>query len=469
MLTDRWYLLALSMSLCAFGVGSAATLKTADGLQLTFDAQGAVTAVAVNGQALPVKGPGGFFVRDVAADGALQPVVGTVSGRSDALSFTGSCPALRVVLKATFTAGKRRLDCAATLRDLSGQDRALSLVFGVPVDAVGWQWYQHLSQPVTIAAGKSFEETVPLKVGGGGMARYCWSAVTNNKAGLCLGLPMDKPALYRLVYDGTARQLQIRYDLGLVKESRQPSAATVHFLLYKLDDPQWGMRSALKKYYELYPEWFVKRAKREGLWKNFDSIAKIPGWQDFHFAHHEGPSDATAVAFDREQGIYSYFYDEPWDFWLQMPTGKKYSYEDVVAALREQGSQPGPHREGAALSSAMFDADGNIIGHFTDVPWCYGGWFEVNVDPDLPAGNEGGLNAGQFSQQAYLKALAPEARPQLTALGWTRAGGPYALVQPGRTGQACVTIANPTGSPGSGLLQSLELNQTRPTAITVSA
>ena len=42
------------------------------------------------------------------------------------------------------------------------------------------------------------------------MARS-WSALTSNRAGLCLGLPMDKPALYRLVYDGAARQLQLAH------------------------------------------------------------------------------------------------------------------------------------------------------------------------------------------------------------------------------------------------------------------
>ncbi len=237
-------------------------------------------------------------------------------------------------------------------------------------------------------------------------------------------------------------------DARLSGPSASGKPLTVHFILHRLDDPPWGVRSAVKKHYERYPNWFVKRAKHEGVWRSFKGIGAIPGWQDLHFAHHGGPSSPSDVAFDRGNGIYSYYYDEPWDFWLQMPTGKHYSDEEAVAALKEHGMKRGPHREGAALASAMEDDKGQIIGHFTDVPWCYGGWLPVNVDPGLPPLIEGGLNAAQFSQQAYLKALAPEAQPQTVAVGWHPLGDGYHVVKEGMRGMPCLRIDHPVDGPG---------------------
>ncbi len=138
----------------------------------------------------------------------------------------------------------------------------------------------------------------------------------NERVGLALGLDMDHPAQYRLVYHAGTKQFFIAYDFGLTKDTAKlPSGAEFRFVLYRFD-PHWGFRAALQKYYDIFPQQFTKRVTREGVWMPFTDIAHVPGFEDFGFAFQEGAPD---VPFDDQHGIASFVYVEPMSHWLAMP------------------------------------------------------------------------------------------------------------------------------------------------------
>jgi hypothetical protein len=107
--------------------GQTSTLATRDGLKLSLR-DNSVTTLAVGGRSVLSQAPSGFLVRDAAAD-------------SDVYAFhEGQCPELGVKLQTTWKAEGNNIVAEGRVTDLSGKDRAITLVFALPLEAGGWQW-----------------------------------------------------------------------------------------------------------------------------------------------------------------------------------------------------------------------------------------------------------------------------------------------------------------------------------------
>ena len=161
------------------------------------------------------------------------------------------------------------------------KDRAITLLFALPVDATGWQWGEDMRTSRRISGNTEFADLVNVGCGANGkMSRYPLAAIWNQSVGLALALDMTQPAQYRLVYHPVTRQFFLAYDLALVKDTaRFPSRAEFHLVCFRFD-PQWGFRAALQKFYDIFPQQFVKRVWREGVWMPFTDIASA-GFADF--------------------------------------------------------------------------------------------------------------------------------------------------------------------------------------------
>jgi hypothetical protein len=196
---------------------------------------------------------------------------------------------------------------------------------------------------------------------------------------------MEHPAQYRLVYHAGTRQFFIAYDFGLGQETaRFPGSADFRFVLFRFD-PRWGFRAALQKFYDIFPNQFVKRVKREGIWMPFTDIARIPAFEDFGFAFQEG---APNVAFDDRHGIASFVYVEPMSYWLALPREVPRTYESAIATLTNDlfGARGKEKQQMAAatFASGIHSADGQFSLYLVKAPWCDGGVFTLNPEPDLP-------------------------------------------------------------------------------------
>jgi len=122
---------------------AAAEIATKDGLSLKFNADGQVAALALDGQALPANGLGGFVLTELKAPQGARREAGLLKGKVAAqngkLTWTGDAGE-GLKLEATFVATDH-IAVSGTIRDTSGKDRAIILRFVVPVQAGdGWQY-----------------------------------------------------------------------------------------------------------------------------------------------------------------------------------------------------------------------------------------------------------------------------------------------------------------------------------------
>ncbi|HVM47257.1 MAG TPA: hypothetical protein VMU04_04480 [Candidatus Acidoferrum sp.] len=355
------------------GRASSRTLQTRDGLRLDL-IDWAVASLQLDGRELSSPAPSGFLARDFAAD-------------SDIYAFhAGGCEELGLKVQADLAANRDHLAIQGLVTNTTLRDRAITLLFALPLDATGWLWGDDAGHSRRIEGSGEFSNTINLHCGANGkMSLYPFGALWNDNAGLALGLDMDYPAQYRLVYHAGTKQLFIAYDFGLTRDTRRfPGSARFRFVCYRFD-PRWGFRAALQKYYDLFPQHFVKRVTREGVWMPFTDIAKVPGQEDFGFAFQEGAPD---VAFDDQHGIASFVYVEPMSHWLAMPAGVPRTYDSSLAVLKQDlaGARTKDEAQMAAatFTSGIQNAEGQFSLYLVKAPWCDGGVFTLNPDPDIP-------------------------------------------------------------------------------------
>lgn len=373
----------------ALSGSSSQHFSTQDGLDLGLR-ETSVASLRIGGQELASASPSGFLVRDFAAN-------------SDVHRFDqGVCAELGLRIHAKFTPAKDHLVIEGQLEDTQGRDRAVTLLFALPIDATGWQWGDDVRHQRLISGGGELANTVTLRSGADGkMSRYPLAAIWSERAGLALALDMERPAQYRLVYHAGTKQFFIAYDFGLTKDTvKFPGRADFRFVVFGFE-PAWGFRSALQKLYDIFPQQFTKRVKREGGWMPFTDIAKVPGFEDFGFAFQEGGRN---VPFDDQHGIASFVYVEPMSHWLALPPESPRTYASALNVLKSDlgGARGADKRRMAAatLTSGMQTADGEYALHLVKAPWCDGGVFTLNPDPDIPTTPEAPFNKAKVMRES---------------------------------------------------------------------
>lgn len=353
------------------GLKNARAFATEDGLELSWE-RDAVASLRLDGRELAGAAASGFLVRDVQAD-------------SDLHRFQdGTCPELGLGLEAEFEAHPDHLAVRGRVRDLAGRDRAITLVFALPLDARGWRWGEDLRRARRIEGAGEYANVVPVPSGATGtMSRYPLAAIDSPSGGLALAVDMDWPAQYRLAYHGGARQFLVAYDFGLLRDSaRAPGSAAFRFVLYRFE-PAWGFRAALRKLYGIFPDHFAARAREHGLWLPFGRPGRIRQPEDFGFRYHEGSEDPAG---DRALGILSFRYSEPMTWWMPLPPGTPRTEEEARRALEAAARREDGAGARAALASGMIREDGSPAVLFRSERWCDGAVWSLNPSPSLPGG-----------------------------------------------------------------------------------
>ncbi|HUX96224.1 MAG TPA: hypothetical protein VMV47_10875 [Bacteroidales bacterium] len=304
------------------------------------------------------------------------------------------------------------------IESLSGANSCLTLRLIFPEKGEKWIWYTGLDTSTEMKSGLIYTDTVSTRttippdgafngkdlssggygdpVGKGTMSFYPLCALSIGSKGKGLGVDLSLPVVYRL--SGKIEEgLSAEFDLATSPLTMKfPDRA--FFKLARFDfDPEWGMRAALKVYYNIYAEAFKKRVVNEGIWLPFTAMRSIPGWEDFGFAFHEtswGSSDmkdgvkTPNIISDRGSGVSSFQYTEPWD--VQIPIrAKNIPYDSVVS------DKLLPERHKVYLeASATKDKNGLWQTRRLETPWFRTGWavsITTNCDPELP-----GFNRYQF-------------------------------------------------------------------------
>ena len=205
-----------------------------------------------------------FFVHEM-TEGVFDPVPGRLTLSGGNATFAGSMPERGLALEATLRADADCLRVDGVVRDTTGEDRAVGVRFALPLDLAGWNWHTDAEEKEAITAGPPHRATYNCVSGIGVCSIYPWSAMSGDAAGLSLALPLSQgPRVFVIQHDQRVPETSITFYFGLAKDAAEnPSRAPFSFVLYR-HDPAWGMRSAMARYYRLFPESFVKRPTFEG-------------------------------------------------------------------------------------------------------------------------------------------------------------------------------------------------------------
>ncbi len=308
-----------------------------------------------------------------------------------------------LVCEVRYRAAKDHIRIETTVEDASQprRERALQVEYLVPLTLLGWTWHDDGRRSRALAAqGPVLENSMELA--GARASRYPLASVTQGQQGLTLATPLDEPRMQRFAAD-PARGYLTSVDLGLSPHTKRigPSRATFVTLLYA-HDGKWGFRAAAQKYYEIFPQHFVKRAKRDGTWFYAVRMSGVPRPEDFGARFYEGfPRSTEERAATRAAGILLLPYTEPWG--LRQVFAEAVNREDLPPLeerlklvgqwAQEQGStvlwRNGPRAEiaQAVLNSLPHGPDGMPCGWRVDKYSQWAQWWITNPSPDLPGPN----------------------------------------------------------------------------------
>ena len=303
----------------------------------------------------------GFKVRDVAAG-------------SDFVAFAdGKALGLKLEFDRLRRSAPGRV--AARLTDTTGRDRAVTLVYSVPVPAEGLVWLADPRRSEPVAAGREHSTTSATRAGMGRLSRWPLAAVAAGDRGRAIALDMGNPAVYRVGYNAPTGELFIALDLALTKEKPRADVSFRHFTF----DPAWGFRGALVGLYKTWPEHFRRRIARQGLWMPFAKISEVAGLRDFGFRFKEGTGE---TAWDDAHDILTFRYTEPMTWWMAMPKGMPRTYGAALAHAKALAAK-GDRRAAALLTSGHHDQDGRFPCRLRDTPWCNGAVWSMNSAPGV--------------------------------------------------------------------------------------
>jgi hypothetical protein len=349
-------------------------------------------SVEAGGLQLALAGaPSGFLVRDVAAGSDIFPFE------------NGRCAALGLRLSAKIEGDAQCIRVSGRIANDGDGDRAVTLFFVLPVDAVGWWWHDDIRSRREVSGGREYVNATNVHTGATGtMSAYPLGCVSGPREGLAIALDMGLPAQYRIGYSGGMRCFYIAYDFGLTKDTDSfPNAAPFSFAIYRTD-PAWGFRAAVKKLYDTFPDYFVCRSKEQGIWMPFTDVSTVEAWQDFGFRYHEGTNN---VPFDDKAGILSFRYTEPSTWWFAMDPAVPRTYENVMKAANEAAAATDASRRRwaeALLVSGAYDEHGHIQYLVRNAPWTNGVVFSMNPNPRIPGKSEGQKDWNEeIRQQLY--------------------------------------------------------------------
>lgn len=350
--------------------------------------------VAFDGQSLPQanlpKSEPGFLLRDVAVEeDAYSPI-----------SSAASAKGVKLVVDERKTGDDSHV--TVKVEDTTGRDRALTLVYAIPLPAGEIVFEQDPRTSIALAATDPQRSDVNgMGCGAGGLNRWPFGAVTVGDSGFGLGIDTAHPAYFRTVVHPRTRLLFIAFDLGLT-----PEKPTAEFAFRRFGF-KGGFRGALAKYATLERSAFATRVPEQGIWMPFKSIRNVENWQDFGFKFKEGNGE---TAWDDAHGIITFRYTEPSTWWLSMDKAhgtNVFTIADCVAKA-EALARKGDPRALAWRETVMRDADGERVGSVKDTPWCRGAIWLLSPLPGISGISEYKVKNSEEDFERFYTKPAPE-------------------------------------------------------------
>ncbi|MCP4258398.1 MAG: hypothetical protein GY774_13000 [Planctomycetes bacterium] len=264
-----------------------------------------------------------------------------------------------------------------TISDKTGKDRAVTLIYAVPIPTGQCYWLQNPRQSIMVEPAREYLNANGFSTGATGqLSRYPFAAVAADDQSFALGIDMARPAFFRAGYNSGTGELYLAYDIGLA-----PEKPTAHLRFCKFNfNPEWGFRAALSQYYEIFSDHFRCRTPEQGLWMPFARISKVKDWQDFGFKFKEGNNE---TAWDDEHNIITFRYTEPMTWWMRMPKEMPRTLNVALGHARQLANEKSDRRAKAFFTSGYHDEAGRFSARLLNRPWCDGAVWSINSMPGI--------------------------------------------------------------------------------------
>jgi len=241
---------------------------------------GALTGLTIGGQTL-VDAPTLWFV-DVNVN-AGAPMVGAVTTTANSLQVSGQSHGYEYSVN--YSSFNGALLVSGTITFLSAAEKAVDVHFTLPLSSPAeWSFWPNIEEQIPLSSSTPPPETyLPI------------SSVTNLQQGLGLSfaIPPEQPSRFIHEFDDNGYELVQHYGLSEYARGALFDSATFSFLVYPVN-PNWGLRDALRQYYQLYPNDFSARTPNPKL---FPAGLSQGGW--FTRWGAAGPADPQNYAFDQ--------------------------------------------------------------------------------------------------------------------------------------------------------------------------
>ncbi len=263
-----------------------------------------------------LQGDGGFYLGDLKV-GAFRRITGGMRRSADGFEQRVELADLGLRFIARYTPMADRIVVEGEVRDTTGEDRALDLVFKLPARCDGWRWSSALYDEQTIEPDGRYETIYPV------------AAVSDGAHGLAMALPPDRPAVASFGYAPGSALFHLRLRCGLSAEMSGAlrSAHPFAFIIFRCDG-RWGWRGALERYQAMFPAFFEPRCPVHGKWLFQSRPDRLPNPQQF--AYDEGSYD---FAVDDRFGVGSYPYLIPGQREIKRLEALPHSYDEAMAAF----------------------------------------------------------------------------------------------------------------------------------------
>ena len=408
----------------------AARLLAADGLTLELEPHtGVLKGIELRGErVVPDGASGGLLIQDVAAGSAPVAVLAPPRKTETGAVQEARLDDLNLQTETTYTAHPDHVAVHVKIKDLSGTDRALRALFRVPLENLDWTWDDNLLRARSARRPGRYEslqkhyydwKTSELVVDYPCVrfvSAYPFTCLRTETAAISLGLPLMMPRLFQTGYTRGEKDgfLEVAFDLGIAPDTDLfPSETEVAFVIYSPPEPAWGFRSAARRYYDIFPESFTKRVKKEGSWiLGVDPGLLVAPW-DFGIGFDEtwlNPKGFPSIKYGDIFDFYSCNYDEPWGWWFSFPSqpgalsgGPTTKHAGVkTEPLKDHILNPVPDIAEFIKTSVGYDEDGEwLVTAMTDIKSRPGfSWAHAKycLDPKVPGGIGAELLARRFGQ-----------------------------------------------------------------------
>ncbi len=313
-----------SLTACAVIVGDQVDPS---GQALIFDNNGAMIGLEFRQSPLLAEGTfSGFTITD-AETGRTERVKGQMAYDDDGAIFIGRAAELGVEL----TAGLIQHDADATdiyveVFDPTLRDRALTVSFSIALAESDWSfgntWGDHSWAQKTYS-GRGYSQYDDLS--GHMVSVLPLGAVSDGDNGVAIAHSMLDPRFvsYHFNVDGNGvGVLTADVHVGLAADTaRFPGRAFFALTLFSFQ-PKDGFRSALSRYYDLFPDCFWHDSKYEGAWALW--VSELGAAKECGIGYNQCEYEylkSDMFAKNKEAGLFSAQYSEPWGYWMPLPKG----------------------------------------------------------------------------------------------------------------------------------------------------